>query len=148
MKLYTRTVILTAAQVNALDSTAITVIPAPSNSNTVIQVESVRFAKLSGTAAGTCSTAPITTVYTGETTAIAGFASAANTQTFMSTGAAAATYLVAIKKPAVDFGGAGIAQADIVGKGIDITGAGASIAAFDGTMQVTISFYMVNIENS
>lgn len=144
MKQITKTVVLTAAQVNALDSTAITIIPAPASTSLIV-IEEITFAKLSGTAVGSCSTAPITTVYTGETTAIAGFASAANTQTFLSTGATAANYLVTTKKPSVDFGGAGVAQADCVGKGIDITGTGATIGSFDGTLQVTATFKIVKI---
>lgn len=144
MKLITRTFVLTAAQVNALE-TAQNLIPAPSNDDTLILVQDVTYAKLSGTATGTCATAPVSLVYTGTPSVdIIAFASAAATQTFISTGATEEDYLTVTQRPAV--AGVNFTMAQAKGKGVDIVADGAAIAAFDGTLQVTINFYMMNLE--
>jgi len=140
MKTFARTVTLTAAQVNALDTTPINVIPAPQSGYALIP-QNLIVAKTSGTAVGSCANDPICLVYTGDTTQLISLDAnnvATVSNAVLSTGATAATYTAA--------NGSNIASAEVyVGKGIDISAPGATIANFDGTLQVTVLFNIVKI---
>lgn len=141
MKTYTRTKVLTAAQVNALDGTDINIIPAYPGQQ-IRPVEMI-VTKLSGTAAGSCANDPIGLCYTGETTVLMGLdavGAATNSNLVLATGTAAASYLTAV----ATLFATTTAGADSTGKGLDITGQGATIGSFDGTLQVTVTFELYN----
>lgn len=141
MKTYTRTFVLTAAQVNALDSTDINLIPGLSGY--ILIPTQMICTKLSGTAVGSCANDPIGLCYTGESTILMGLdavGAATNSNLLLATGTAASSYLTAT---ALSINTA-TAGADNTGKGIDITGQGATIGSFDGTLQVTVSFVIYN----
>lgn len=143
MKSITKTIVLTAAQVNALDATDINIIPAP-KAGYQIKVDSFLVSKLSGTAAGSVSNDPIALCYTGETTILAALdavGAATNSNLVLSTGTAAASYLTATG----DIFSEAVAGADATAKGVDVTGQGATIGSFDGTLQVTVGFRIVKI---
>jgi hypothetical protein len=137
MKTFARTITLTAAQVNDLENTPVNVVPAPQAGYALIP-QNLIVAKKSGTAVGTCTTAPIGIVYTGDTTLLQVLGSAANCQTLLSIGATSATYMCINATP--------VASPEVYsGKGIDISAPGAAIASFDGTLQVTVLFNIVKI---
>jgi hypothetical protein len=137
MKTFAKTITLTAAQVNDLDNTPINVIPAPRQGYALIPQKFIA-AKTSGTAAGTCSGAPIGLVYSGDNTLLVALGTAANCQTLLSTGAVAANYLC--------INGTNVASPEVyTNVGIDVSAPGATIASFTGTLQVTILFNIVKI---
>lgn len=140
MKTFARTVTLTAAQVNALDTTPINVIPAPQSGYALIP-QNLIVAKTSGTAVGSCANDPICLLYTGDTTQLISLDAnnaATVSNAVLATGNSAATYTAA--------NGSNIASAEVyAGKGIDISAPGATIANFDGTLQVTVLFNIVKI---
>lgn len=145
MRSITKTVspALTAAQVNALDSTPINIIPAPP-AGYMIAVDDFICSKLSGTAVGSCTTQPIGLVYTGDTSLIWGLDAAGavtNSNALIATGTTAATYITARGLPLA------VAEAGsvITGNGVDISAPGSTIGSFDGTMQVTVTFRIVKI---
>lgn len=142
-KLFEKKVTLTAAQVNALDSTPITIIPAPASGKMIV-VESMIVSKTSGTAVGSATDDPIGLVYTGDTTLIFlldAVGAATVTNAVISTGATAATYLT-VEAAKVEVNEA---RSVLSGKGIDITAPGATIGSFDGTLDVTITFAIKDI---
>lgn len=140
MKTFARTITLTAAQVNALDTTPINVVPAPQSGYALIP-QNLIVAKTSGTAAGSVANDPIALVYTGDTTpiiALDAVGAATVSNDVLATGNSAATYTAA--------NGMIISSAEVyVGKGIDISAPGATIGSFDGTLQVTVLFNIVKI---
>ena len=141
MKTFARTVTLTAAQVNALDSSPINVVPAPQSGYALIP-QNLIVAKTSGTAVGSCANDPIALVYTGDITpliALDAVGAATNSNLVLATGATAATYTAS---NGVQLS----ASAEVyAGKGIDISAPGATIGSFDGTLQVTVLFNIVKI---
>jgi hypothetical protein len=143
MRQFTKTVVLTAAQVNDLENTPVNVIPAcPAG----YQIRLVDFlvSKLSGTAVGSCANDPIALVYTGDTTILAALdavGAATNSNLVLTTGTAAASYMTANG----DIFSEVITGTLGTGKGIDITAVGAAVANFDGTLQVTVSFKIVKL---
>lgn len=144
MKTFSKTIVLTAAQVNALDGTDINILPAPRETDVLLKPLSLVVSKLSGTAVGSVANDPIGLCYTGETTVIGGLdavGAATNSNLVVSTGAAAAAYLTAVGS----MFDVAPAYADCVGKGVDVTGQGATIANFDGTLQVTVTYQMIKI---
>jgi len=140
MKLFARTITLTAAQVNALDTTPITVIPAPQSGYALIP-QNLIIAKTSGTAVGSCADDPICLVYNGDTTPLVSLdavGAATVSNAVLATGATAATYTAA--------NGVSYASAEVyAGKAIDISAPGATIGSFNGTLQVTVLFNIVKI---
>lgn len=140
MKTFARTITLTAAQVNALDTTPINVIPAPQAGYALIP-QNLIVAKTSGTAVGSCANDPICLVYNGDTTPLVSLdavGAATVSNAVLATGATAATYTTA--------NGVTYASAEVyVGKGIDIGADGATVQNFDGTLQVTVLFNIVKI---
>lgn len=143
MKTLTKTVVLSAAQVNALDSTDVNIIPAcPAGYQ--IKPEFFMVSKLSGTAVGSCANDPIGLCYTGGSTilsALDAVGAATNSNLVLTTGTAAASYLTATG----DIFSEAVAGADATAKGIDITGQGATIGSFNGTLQVTVGFKIYKI---
>lgn len=140
MKTFARTITLSAAQVNDLENTPVNVVPAPQAGYALIP-QNLIVAKKSGTAVGSCANDPIALVYTGDNTQLISL-DANNTASVsnlvLATGATAATYTVA--------NGSNYASAEVyAGKGIDISAPGATIANFDGTLQVTVLFNIVKI---
>jgi hypothetical protein len=143
MKQITKTIVLTAAQVNALDATDVNIIPAP-KAGYQIKIDSFLVSKLSGTAVGSCTNDPIALCHTGETTLLAALdavGAATNSNLVLATGTAAASYLTATG----DIFSEAVAGADATAKGVDVTGQGATIGSFDGTLQVTVGFRIVKI---
>jgi len=140
MKTFAKTIILTAAQVNSLPAAPITVITAPPTGYAVVPQKFI-VAKISGTAVGSCADEPICLVYKGDTTPVISLdAVGADTvsSAVLSTGASASTYTIA--------NGANYSSAEVYrGKAIDIAATGATIAGFDGTLQVTVLFNLVQI---
>ena len=140
MKTFAKTVTLTSAQVNALDSAPINVVPAPQSGYALIP-QNLIVAKTSGTAVGSCANDPICLVYTGDTTPLVSLdAIGADTvsNAVLATGNSSATYTAANGFP--------YASAEVyAGKGIDISAPGATIGSFDGTLQVTVLFNIVKI---
>lgn len=140
MKTFARTITLSAAQVNDLENTPVNVIPAPPAGFALIP-QNLIVAKTSGTAVGSCANDPICLVYNGDTTPLisldaVGAATVSNL--VLVTGATAATYTAA--------NGSNYASAEVyAGKAIDIGADGATIANFDGTLQVTVLFNIVKI---
>lgn len=142
MKTYTRTFVLNAAQVNALDSTDVNLIPGIDGY--LLVPTFFACTKLSGTAVGSVTTQPIALCYTGGSTRLVGLdaaGSATNSNALLSTGNASSSYVTAVGTP-VARTTSGTAS---TGKGIDITGQGATIGSFDGTLQVTVSFVIYAI---
>ncbi len=143
MKIRTISKELTAAQVNALDSTNINVIPAAGAGYT-IKVLNFFVAKTSGTAVGSVATQPIALVYTGDTELIGALdaaGAATNSNLVLATGTTAATYMVANG----DVFSECFTGTVSVNTGVDISGAGATIGSFDGTLQVTISYQIMKV---
>lgn len=134
MKTFARTITLTTSQVNGLGTTAIIVVPAPQAGYAIIP-QSLVLVKKSGTAVGT-SAGAIGLGYDGTSTLVVSVAQA-TAQSVLSTGAAAAAYTSAVSAGSA---GAGVYS----GKAIDIS-AGAAVASFDGTLQVTVLFNIVKI---
>lgn len=141
MKLFARTITLTAAQVNALDTTPINVIPAPPSGFALIP-QNLIVAKTSGTAVGSCANDPIGLFYTGDTDVIIGLdavGAATRSSLVLSSGNSAATYTAVSGKNVS-------ASSDVyAGKGIDVAADGATVQNFDGTLQVTVLFNIVKI---
>jgi len=145
MRIITKTVspALTAAQVNALDSTPVNVIPAPP-AGYMIVVDEMILSKLSGTAVGSCTTQPIGLVYTGDTTLIYGMDAAGvvtNSNLVIATGASSSAYVTARGLPIKQ----ALANSICTGKGVDISAPGATIGSADCTMQCTLTFRIVKI---
>ncbi len=134
MKTFARTITLTAAQVNALGTTPIIVVPAPQAGYAILP-QSLVLAKKSGTAVGN-SAGAIGIGYDGTSTLLISIAQT-QAQGVLATGATASAYT-----SAVSAGSAGVGVYS--GKGIDIS-AGAAVASFDGTLQVTVLFNIVKI---
>lgn len=140
---FTRSKVLTAAQVNALDATDINIVPAPPSGYQVRPINMI-VTKLSGTAVGSCANDPIGLCYTGETTVLGGLdavGAATNSNLVLATGTAAGTYLTA---QGTIFSTA-VAGADSTAKGLDITGQGATIGSFDGTLEVTVTCVLYKV---
>jgi hypothetical protein len=141
MKTFAKTVTLTSTQVNALAATPINVVPAPQAGYALIP-QNLIVAKTSGTAVGSCTSDPIGLFYTGDTDVLIGLdavSSATRSNLVLATGATAATYTAALARNVA-------AGSDVyAAKGIDIGANGASISAFDGTLQVTVLFNIVKI---
>jgi hypothetical protein len=141
MKTFARTIILTSTQVNALPATPVNVVPAPQAGYALIP-QNLIVVKKSGTNAGSCSTDPIGLFYTGDTDVLIGLDavnSATRSNAVINAGSTAATYTAALARNVS-------ATSDVyAGKGIDIGANGASISAFDGTLQVTVLFNIVKI---
>jgi hypothetical protein len=140
MKTFARTTTLTAAQVNALAGSPINVVPAPQAGYALIP-QNLIVVKKSGTAVGSCVNDPIALFYTGDTTPLVSLdaiGAAVVSNAILATGATAATYTAA--------NGFLYSSAEVyAGKGIDISAPGATIASFDGTLQVTVLFNIVKI---
>lgn len=134
MKTFARTITLTAAQVNALGTTPIIVVPAPQAGYAILP-QSLVLAKKSGTAAGT-SAGAIGIGYDGTSTFLTSIAQT-QAQAVLATGATASAYTAAVSA-----GSAGVGVYS--GKGIDIS-AGGAVASFTGTLQVTVLFNIVKI---
>jgi hypothetical protein len=134
MKLFAKTLTLTAAQVNALGTTAIIVVPAPQSGYALIP-QNLIIAKTSGTAVGT-SAGAIGLGYDGTADLVVSIAQA-TAENVLDTGATAATYTSAVSAGSA---GAGV----YAGKALDISASGA-VAAFNGTLQVTVLFNIVKI---
>jgi hypothetical protein len=140
---FTRSKVLTAAQVNALDGTDINIVPAPPAGYQIRPI-SMTCTKSSGTAVGSCANDPIGLCYTGETTVLMGLdavGAATNSNLLLATGTAAASYLTAVGT----LFGTAVAGADATAKGLDVTGQGAAIANFDGTLQVTVTCQLYKV---
>lgn len=140
MKTFAKTITLTAAQVNALDTTPVNVIPAP-KAGLAIVPHSLIVAKTSGTAAGSCADEPIGLVYTGTTSLLNSLDEpefATNSNAVLSMGAAKANYISVVGK-------ATATSQIIPAKGVDISAPGAAISGFTGTLQVTVLFHIVSI---
>ena len=136
MKTFARTITLTAAQVNALDTTPITVIPAPQSGYALIP-QNLIIAKTSGTAVGSCTGAGIGLVYNGDSTVVVSIGTTPS-NVVISTGATSTAYTAA--------NGVVVPSGEVyVGKAIDISAPGATIGSFDGTLQVTVLFNIVKI---
>lgn len=141
MKTFARTITLSAAQVNALASTPINVVPAPQAGYALIP-QSLIVVKKSGTAVGSCANDPIGLFYTGDADVIIGLdavGAATRSNLVLATGATAATYTAALAR------NVSVSSDVYAGKGIDIGADGATIANFDGTLQVTVLFNIVKI---
>lgn len=137
MKTFARTITLTAAQVNDLENTPVNVIPAPPTGYALIP-QNLIIAKTSGTAVGTCTGAPIGLLYSGDPTLILTLDNNTKTQDLLAIGNSAATYTC--------INGTRVASVEVyTNKAIDIAAPGATIAAFDGTLQVTVLFNIVKI---
>lgn len=140
MKTFARTITLSAAQVNDLENTPVNVIPAPPSGFALIP-QNLIVAKTSGTAVGSCINDPIAIFYTGDITPLVSLdaiGAATVSNLVLATGATAATYTAA--------NGSNYASAEVYkGKGIDVAAPGATIANFDGTLQVTVLFNIVQI---
>jgi len=134
MKTFARTVTLTAAQVNALDSTPINVVPAPQSGYALIP-QSLLIAKTSGTSAGT-SAGAIGVGYDGSAELLISIGQV-HAQDVLNDGAAANAYTSAVSSGS---SGNGVYS----GKALDISASGA-VASFDGTLQVTVLFNIVKI---
>lgn len=143
MKSITKTIVLTAAQVNALDSTDVNIIPAP-KAGYQIKIDSFLASKISGTAVGSVANEPIGLCHTGGSTLLAGLDAVGgdtNSNDLLSTGTGTSTYLTVNG----EIFSVALAGADANGKGVDVTGQGATIGSFDGTLQVTVGFRIVKI---
>lgn len=140
MKTFARTITLSAAQVNDLENTPVNVVPAPQSGYALIP-QNLILAKKSGTAVGSCANDPICLTYTGDNTPLVsldGVGAAAVSNAVLATGTTPTTYTAA--------NGFLFASAEVyAGKGIDISAPGATIASFDGTLQVTVLFNIVKI---
>jgi len=143
MKTLTKTVVLSAAQVNALDSTDVNIIPAcPAGYQ--IKPEFFMVSKLSGTAQGSCANDPIGLCYTGGSTilsALDAVGAATHSNLVLTSGTTASTYRTATGTIFSEI----VAGADATAKGIDITAQGAAISNFNGTLQVTVGFKIYKI---
>lgn len=143
MKTLTKTVVLSAAQVNALDSTDVNIIPAcPAGYQ--IKPEFFMVSKLSGTAVGSCANDPIGLCYTGGSTilsALDAVGAATHSNLVLTSGTTASTYRTATGTIFSEI----VAGADATAKGIDITAQGAAISNFNGTLQVTVGFKIYKI---
>lgn len=143
MKIRTISKEFTAAQVNALDGTDVTIIPA-AGAGTQIKIVSFLVSKTSGTAAGSCANDPIALCYTGDTTILAALdavGAATNSNLVLTTGTAAASYLTATG----DIFSEAVTGTAASNKGVDLTAQGATVGSFDGTLQVTVSYQVVKL---
>lgn len=142
MKTFARTITLTAAQVNALDTTPVAVIPAP-KAGLAIVPQSLIVAKTSGTAVGSCSNETISLVYSGQTSPLLSLDAAdaetpANANAVISTGNSPSTYLSVVGKNQ--------AVSEVKpATGVSISAPGADVKQFNGTLQVTVLFNLVQI---
>jgi hypothetical protein len=143
MKQITKTIVLTAAQVNALDATDVNIIPAP-KAGYQIKIDSFLVSKLSGTAVGSCANDPIGLCYTGESTilsALDAVGAATHSNLVLTSGTTASSYRTATGTIFSEI----VSGANATAKGVDVTGQGATIGSFDGTLQVTVGFRIVKI---
>jgi hypothetical protein len=140
MKTFAKTITLTAAQVNALDTTPVNVIPAP-KAGLAIVPHSLIVAKTSGTAVGSCADEPIGLVYTGTASLLNSLDEpefSTNSSAILSMGATKETYISVVGK-------ASATSQVIPAKGVDISAPGADVKGFNGTLQVTVLFHLVSI---